>query len=77
MILNTFQKTLFMKAVLDTTMHDCYINASLLLKCNQDEEKCSTTVGNSSDQTDVGITKVFQNSLYKLISDSNVEVSFA
>ena len=74
-MLISFQKSLLVKAVLDTTMHSSDIDASLLLISNYDECKQPIIVGDSSDQTDSGITKAPEKSLYKLISDSNVDVS--
>ena len=74
-MLISFQKSLLVKAVLDTTMHGSDIDASLLLISNYDECREPIIVGDSSDETDSGITKAPKKSLYKLISDSNVDVS--
>ena len=72
----TFQKTLLMKAVLDTTVHGPDVNTSLLLK---DEGTHSMTVG-STDQTDsaksLSSSSKLKYKLYKLICNNNVEVSF-
>lgn len=54
-------------------MRGCDVDASLLLTCNEDKGSVDDDGDNTTDQTDDD-TKTPNKSLYKLISESDVEV---
>lgn len=55
-------------------MRGCDVDASLLLTCNEDKGSVDDDGGNTTDQTDDDTKKTPNKSLYKLISESDVEV---
>ena len=78
-LLLPLKKILLVKAVLDTTMRGSDVDTSLLLTCDNDGNQSSLTVGGSNISADepdyASTTKPTDKCLYKLICDSNVEVS--
>ena len=58
-------------------MQGSEVDPSLLLTCNHDESTSFVTEEHSSDQTDSGSSNATeQSSLYRLISDCDVEVCY-